>query len=79
MSLMNDVVDFIQNNLRHDMTEKELVEWSDKYIDDLADIYEKHREKQLSYVFAEMTMFFIRSIYGRDDDIEIISKFVAYQ
>jgi len=30
----------------------------------------------VSYRMAEMTMFFVQSVYGRDDDMDVISAFV---
>jgi hypothetical protein len=75
MPLSDEVVDFIEKGLQRDLTDKDVIEWCDDNLDDLASIYEKYRGN-LSYRMAEMTMFFIQSVYGRDDAIDIISAFV---
>lgn len=74
--LSDEVVDFIEKGLRRDLTDKDVIEWCDDNLDDLASIYEKYRGMNLSYRMAEMTMFFVQSVYGRDDAIDIISAFV---
>jgi hypothetical protein len=61
------------------MTDKDIVEWCDDNLDDLASIYEKYRDTYLSYGQAEMTLFFTQTIYGRDDAMELLSSFVDCQ
>jgi len=79
MPLSDEVVDFIQQGLHRDMTDKDIVEWCDDNLDDLASIYEKYRDTHLSYGQAEMTLFFTQTIYGRDDAMELVSSFVDCQ
>jgi len=79
MPLSDEVVDFIQQGLHRDMTDKDIVEWCDDNLDDLASIYEKYRDTYLSYGQAEMTLFFTQTIYGRDDAMELLSSFVDCQ
>ena len=79
MPLSDEVVDFIQQGLLRDMTDKDIVEWCDDNLDDLASIYEKYRDTYLSYGQAEMTLFFTQTIYGRDDAMELVSSFVDCQ
>ncbi len=76
MPLSDEVVDFIEKGLHKDMTENDLEEWCGDNIDDLASIYEKYRDTYLSYVQASMTMFFIQSIHGMDDMLDIVGSFV---
>ena len=79
MPLSDEVVDSIQQGLHRDMTDKDIVEWCDDNLDDLASIYEKYRDTYLSYGQAEMTLFFTQTIYGRDDAMELVSSFVDCQ
>jgi len=79
MPLSDEVVGFIEKGLHRDMTDKDVVEWCDDNLDDLASIYEKYRDTYLSYRQAEMTMFFTQTIYGRDDAFELLSSFVDCQ
>ncbi|MDB4351528.1 hypothetical protein OAA36_01565 [Candidatus Pelagibacter sp.] len=79
MPLSDEVVDFIEQGLHRDMTDKDIVEWCDDNLDDLASIYEKYRDTYLSYGQAEMTLFFTQTIYGRDDAMEMLSSFVDCQ
>jgi len=79
MPLSDEVVDFIQQGLHRDMIDKDIVEWCDHNLDDLASIYEKYRDTYLSYGQAEMTLFFTQTIYGRDDAMELVSSFVDCQ
>ena len=79
MPLSDEVVDFIQQGLHRAMTDKDIVEWCDDNLDDLASIYEKYRDTYLSYGQAEMTLFFTQTIYGRDDAMELVSSFVDCQ
>ena len=79
MPLSDEVVDFIQQGLHRDMTDKDIVEWCDDNLDDRASIYEKYRDTYLSYGQAEMTLFFTQTIYGRDDAMELVSSFVDCQ
>ena len=79
MPLSDEVVDFIQQGLHRDMTDKDIVKWCDDNLDDLASIYEKYRDTYLSYGKAEMTLFFTQTIYGRDDAMELVSSFVDCQ
>jgi|TARA_B110000046_G_scaffold171264_1_gene191944 hypothetical protein len=76
MPLSDEVVDFIEKGLHREMTEKDVEEWCGDNLDDLASIYEKYRDTYLSYGQAEMTMFFIQSIHGRDDMLNIVGSFV---
>ena len=79
MPLSDEVVDFIEQGLHRDMTDKDIVEWCDDNLDDLASIYEKYRDTYLSYGQAAMTLFFTQTIYGRDDAMEMLSSFVDCQ
>tara|TARA_B100000767_G_scaffold259127_1_gene268578 strand:- start:4542 stop:4820 length:279 start_codon:yes stop_codon:yes gene_type:complete len=79
MPLSDEVVDFIEQGLHRDMTDKDIVEWCDDNLDDLASIYEKYRDTYLSYGQAEMTLFFTQTIYGRDDVRELLGSFVDCQ
>jgi hypothetical protein len=79
MPLSDEVVDFIQQGLHRDMTDKDIVKWCDDNLDDLASIYEKYRDTYLSYGQAEMTLFFTQTIYGRHDAMELVSSFVDCQ
>ena len=79
MPLSDEVVDFIHQGLHRDMTDKDIMEWCDDKLDDLASIYEKYRDTYLSYGQAEMTLFFTQTIYGRDDAMELLSSFVDCQ
>ena len=79
MPLSDEVVDFIEQGLHRDMTDKDIVEWCDDNLDDLASIYEKYRDTYLSYGQAEMTLFFTQTIYERDDAMELLSSFVDCQ
>ena len=79
MPLSDEVVDFIQQGLHRDMTDKDIVKWCDDNLDDLASIYEKYRDTYLSYGQAEMTLFFTQTIYGLDDAMELVSSFVDCQ
>ena len=79
MPLSDEVVDFIEQGLHRDMSDKDIVEWCDDNLDDLASIYEKYRDTYLSYGQAEMTLFFTQTIYGRDDAMELLSSFADCQ
>jgi hypothetical protein len=79
MPLSDEVVDFIEQGLHRDMTDKDIVEWCDDNLDDLASIYQKYRDTYLSYGQAEMALFFTQTIYGRDDAMELLSSFVDCQ
>ena len=79
MPLSDEDVDFIQQGLHRDMTDKDIMEWCDDNLDDLASIYEKYRDTYMSYGQAEMTLFFTQTIYGRDDAMELLSSFVDCQ
>ena len=79
MPLSDEVVDFIQQGLHRDMTDKDIMEWCDDNLDDLASIYEKYRDTYMSYGQTEMTLFFTQTIYGRDDAMELLSSFVDCQ
>ena len=58
MPLSDEVVDFIQQGLHRDMTDKDIVEWCDDNLDDLASIYEKYRDTYLSYGQAEICLLY---------------------
>ena len=79
MPLSDEVVDFIEKGLRRDLTDKDVIEWCDDNLDDLAGIYEKYRDTYMSYGQAEMTLFFVQTIYERDDAMEMLGNFVANQ
>lgn len=79
MPLNDEVVDFIEKGLHRDMTDEDVVEWCDDNLDDLASIYQKYRGTYASYRDAEQTLFFMQTIYGRDDADEMIRTFVACQ
>ena len=79
MPLSDEVVDFIEKGLHRDMTDKDVVEWCDDNLDDLASIYQKYRGTYASYRDAEQTLFFTQTIYRRDDAYEMIGSFVDCQ
>ena len=76
MPLSDEVVGFIEKGLQREMTDEDVVEWCDDNLDDLASIYEKYRGTYLSYRDAEMTLFFVQSVWGRKDVMDMISAFV---
>ena len=79
MPLGDEVADFIDGGIHRDMTNEDVEEWCDTNIDDLTTIYEKYRGTYLSYGLAEMTLFFVQTVYERDDAHEMISSFVDFQ
>jgi len=76
MEMTDDVMEFIEQGLHRDMTDRDLIEWCDDNTPELADIYDRYRDTHLSYRMAEMTMFFTQSVYGCDDDYDKIRMFV---
>jgi len=76
MPLSDEVVGFIEKGLHHDMTDESVAEWCNDNLDGLATIYEKYRGTHLSYRDAEMTLFFVQSVWGRKDVMDMISAFV---
>ena len=76
MPLSDEVVGFIEKGLQREMTDEDVVEWCDDNLDDLASIYEKYRGTYLSYRDAEMTLFFVQSVWGRKDVVDMIIAFV---
>jgi len=76
MPLSDEVVGFIEKGLHHDMTDEDVAEWCNDNLDGLATIYEKYRGTHLSYRDAEMTLFFVQSVWGRKDVMDMISTFV---
>jgi hypothetical protein len=76
MPLSDEVVGFIEKGLHHDMTDEDVAEWCNDNLDGLATIYEKYRGTYLSYRDAEMTLFFVQSVWGRKDVMDMISTFV---
>ena len=79
MLLGDEVADFIEGGIHRDMTNEDVEEWCDTNIDDLTTIYEKYRGTYLSYGLAEMTLFFVQTVYERDDAHEMINSFVDFQ
>lgn len=79
MPLSDEVVDFIEQGLHRDLSSADLDEWCGDNLDDLAGIYEKYRGTYLSYGQAEMTMFFLQSVYDRDDVLDVVGRFVDNQ
>ena len=79
MPLSDEVVDFIEKGLHRDMSKGEVDEWCDQNLDEVAGIYEKYRDTYMSYGQAEMTLFFVQTIYERDDAMEMLGNFVANQ
>ena len=79
MPLSDEVVGFIEKGLQREMTDEDVAEWCDDNLDDLALIYEKYRGTYLSYRDAEMTLFFVQSVWGRKDVMDMISAFVDFQ
>ena len=77
MPLGDEVVDFIEKGLHRDMTDKDVTEWCDDNLEEVAKIYEKYRGTYLSYRDAEMTLFFTQTVYWRDDCADMIRTFVA--
>ena len=76
MPLGDEVVDFIEKGLHRDMTDKDVIEWCDDNLEEVAKIYEKYRGTYLSYRDAEMTLFFTQTVYWRDDCVDMIRTFV---
>ena len=76
MEMTDDVMEFIEQGLHRDMTDRDIIEWCDDNTPELADIYDRYRDTHLSYRMAEMTMFFTQSVYGCDDDYDKIRMFV---
>jgi len=76
MPLSDEVVGFIEKGHHHDMTDEDVAEWCNDNLDGLATIYEKYRGTHLSYRDAEMTLFFVQSVWGRKDVMDMISAFV---
>ena len=79
MPLSDEVVDFIEKGLHRDMSKKDVEDWCDNNLDEVAGIYEKYRDTYLSYGQAEMTLFFTQTVYERDDAMEMISQFIDFQ
>ena len=79
MPLSDEVVDFIEKGLHRDMSKKDVEDWCDQNLDEVAGIYEKYRDTYLSYGHAEMTLFFAQTVYERDDAMEMISQFIDFQ
>ena len=77
MPLSNEVADFIEKGLHRDMTDKDVIEWCDDNLEEIAKIYEKYRGTYLSYKDAEMTLFFTQTVHWRDDYVDMIRTFVA--
>ena len=76
--MTEEIIEFIEEGLRRDMTDHDIIEWCEDNTPDLADIYHKYVDTNLSYRMASMTMFFIESVYGRDDDYDKIRLFVNH-
>jgi hypothetical protein len=43
MPLSEEVTDFIEKGLHRDMTDKDVIEWCDDNLEEVAEIYEKYR------------------------------------
>jgi len=78
MYMTEEIIEFIEEGLRRDMTDHDIIEWCEDNTPDLADIYHKYVDTNLSYRMASMTMFFIESVYGCDDDYDKIRLFVNH-
>jgi len=76
MPLGDEVVEIIEKGLHRDMTDKDVTEWCDDNLEEVAKIYEKYRGTYLSYRDAEMTLFFTQTVFGRDDCVDMIRTFV---
>ena len=74
-----DVVNFIENKLHRDLSNKDILKWCDDNIFELSKIYEKYRGTTYSYVLASHVLFFTHSVYEHDDMINMIKTFVKYQ
>ena len=79
MSLPDEVADFIEKGLHVDMTEREVEDWCDENLDNVTELYEKHGHSYMSYRDAEMTLFFAKTIYKRENMREVLVQFVACQ
>ena len=79
MPLSDEVADFIEKGLHRDMSKKDVEDWCDQNLDNVVAIYEKYRSTYLSYGQADMTLFFVQTVYERDDAREMISQFVDFQ
>lgn len=78
MELIDEVVQFVTCGITT-MNDEEVVEWCDDSVYDLSKIYEKYRGTPYSYVDAAHTLFFICSIYGHQDMIDMLKTFVTCQ
>jgi hypothetical protein len=81
MPLSDEVADFIEKGLHRDMTNKDMEEWCDNNLDDVADIYEKYGFWLYQGPLAEMTLSFAKTLYDNkiSDTWEKVSQFVANQ
>jgi hypothetical protein len=79
MPLSDEVADFIEQGLHRDMSKEDVEDWCDQNLENVVAIYEKYRGTYLSYGQADMTLFFARTVYERDDAHEMISQFVDFQ
>ena len=81
MPLSDEVADFIEKGLYVDMTEREVEDWCDENLDNVAELYEKYGHSYMSYRDAEMTLFFAKTLYENkiSDVWEKVSQFVACQ
>jgi hypothetical protein len=79
MPLSDEVADFIEKCLHGDMTEIEVEDWCDDNLDNVAELYEKHGHSYMSYRDAEMTLFFAKTIYKRENMREVLAQFVTCQ
>ena len=77
MPLSDEVADFIENGLHREMTNKDMEEWCDNNLDDVADIYEKYGYLVYKGPLAEMTLSFAKTIYGHENMREKVSQFVV--
>jgi hypothetical protein len=76
MPLSDEVVDFIEQGIK---SEQDFGDWCEENIFELSEIYLKYRGFKDSYTDAQHVLFFTRTIYERDDALEMIRTFVTCQ
>jgi hypothetical protein len=79
MPLSDEVADFIERGFHVNMTERQVEDWCDDNLDNVAELYEKHGHSYMSYRDAEMTLFFAKTIYKRENMREVLAQFVTCQ
>lgn len=79
MEMIDEVVHFITQGIKNEMSDEEVIEWCDDSVYDLSKIYEKYRGTPYSYVDAAHVLFFTHCMHERQDMVELLKTFVACQ